>query len=116
MDPGFGSFALKVADRLLGVKREAARGLIRASTVLVNPGCRPTGRAQDLPVQQFGQPGALLSEIVTLVEGPNTLRNRHFGHGMTAPFALRTYEVDFTYLACTVGIRSLRSETRFTGC
>lgn len=60
-----------------------------------------------LPNATFGQvvahirhTRALNQEIIGVLEGLNTLRNRNFGHGMTAPFNLVAAEVDFTYLAC----------------
>ncbi len=43
---------------------------------------------------------ALQSEIISVLESINTLRNRKFGHGMTVPFDLSSGEVDFTYLTC----------------
>ena len=43
-------------------------------------------------------------EILTLLSGLNDLRNRNFGHGMVAPFALTAAEVDFTYLTCIAAI------------
>jgi hypothetical protein len=44
--------------------------------------------------------GAFTSEIINVLEAINTLRNRHFGHGMTAPFQLAAPEVDFAYTSC----------------
>lgn len=43
---------------------------------------------------------ALKSEVISVLEGINTLRNRKFGHGMTEPFDLSSGEVDFVYLTC----------------
>ncbi|MCL6566746.1 MAG: hypothetical protein K6U09_10035 [Acidobacteriia bacterium] len=55
-------------------------------------------------VAHIRQGQALNEQIVGVLEALNTLRNRNFGHGMAAPFALSTAEVDFTYLACIGGI------------
>lgn len=43
---------------------------------------------------------AFQSEITSVLESINTLRNKNFGHGMTNPFDLSIGEVDFTYLSC----------------
>ena len=51
-------------------------------------------------VYQIRQSGPLNSEVRALLGGLNDLRNRNFGHGMTAPFGLTGPEVDFAYLAC----------------
>ncbi len=51
-------------------------------------------------VRHVRQSGAQNAEIVSVLEALNTLRNRNFGHGMTAPFALTGPQVDFTYLSC----------------
>lgn len=60
-----------------------------------------------LPQATFGQVVAhirqtqpLNEQVIGLLDAINTLRNRNFGHGMAAPFALSEAEVDFTYLAC----------------
>jgi hypothetical protein len=50
------------------------------------------------------QTNALQAEIISVLEAINTLRNRKFGHGMTASFDLSPGEVDFTYLACIAAI------------
>jgi len=42
-------------------------------------------------------------ETMETLEKFNTLRNKHFGHGMTVPFALTPAEVDFSYLGCMAG-------------
>jgi hypothetical protein len=47
---------------------------------------------------------ALESEVVSVLESINTLRNKKFGHGMTVPFDLSSGEVDFTYLTCIAAI------------
>jgi hypothetical protein len=46
----------------------------------------------------------LNGQVLGILEAINTLRNRNFGHGMVAPFALCPEEVDFTYLSCLAGI------------
>lgn len=43
-------------------------------------------------------------QIIAVFRSVNTLRNRNFGHGMAAPFALGRAEVDFAYLASIGGI------------
>jgi hypothetical protein len=43
---------------------------------------------------------SLQDEIIKVLEGINTLRNSHFGHGMVQQFKLSSQEVDFTYLTC----------------
>lgn len=60
-----------------------------------------------LPTATFGQVLApirqhqsLNEQILAVLDAVNTLRNRNFGHGMTAPFSLTPSEVDFTYLTC----------------
>lgn len=60
-----------------------------------------------MPASTFGpvlshirHKNALQGEIIAVLEAINTLRNRKFGHGMTAPFDLSSGEVDFTYLTC----------------
>jgi hypothetical protein len=55
-------------------------------------------------VQRIGQTKALNSETTVVLQSLNTLRNRNFGHGMTAHFDLTGPEVDFTYLTCLAGI------------
>jgi len=47
-------------------------------------------------------------QVIALLEGINTLRNRNFGHGMVAPFNLNGAEVDFTYLTCIAAILLFR--------
>jgi hypothetical protein len=66
----------------------------------------------DLPTATFGaalsaagQRGLLNSELLSVFERVNTLRNRQFGHGMQAQFALSPNEVDFVYVACVTGAR-----------
>jgi hypothetical protein len=51
-------------------------------------------------VAHIRQAQALNEQIIGVLEAINTLRNKNFGHGMAAPFALSPAEVDFTYLAC----------------
>jgi hypothetical protein len=51
-------------------------------------------------LKQIRQMNSLQSEITSVLESINTLRNRKFGHGMTTPFSLSSGEVDFTYLSC----------------
>jgi hypothetical protein len=51
-------------------------------------------------VGHIRQTGGMNEQVVTLLEGINTLRNRNFGHGMAAAFNLSGSEVDFTYLTC----------------
>lgn len=65
----------------------------------------------EMPDATFGQvltrlrrENLLNGEIVGVLEAVNTLRNRHFGHGMVAPFAFGPEQVDFTYLSCLAGI------------
>jgi hypothetical protein len=60
-----------------------------------------------MPQATFGQvvahirhTQALNEQIIEVLDAINTLRNRNFGHGMTAPFSLRATEVDFTYVMC----------------
>lgn len=55
-------------------------------------------------VAHIRQVQALNEQVIGVLEAINTLRNRNFGHGMTAPFNLSGPEVDFTYLACIGGI------------
>jgi hypothetical protein len=47
---------------------------------------------------------AFKSEIIGVLEGINTLRNRNFGHGMTTAFDLSSTEVDFLFISCIGGI------------
>jgi hypothetical protein len=54
-------------------------------------------------VLDFARP-SICSDIVSVLERINDLRNHHFGHGMTTPFKLSSREVDFTYLSCIGGI------------
>jgi len=70
-----------------------------------------------MPQATFGQvvahvcqAQALNEQIIGILEAINALRNRNFGHGMTAPFGLSAAEVDFTYLACT-GVSLLFART-----
>ncbi|PYV24573.1 MAG: hypothetical protein DMG24_11070 [Acidobacteria bacterium] len=51
-------------------------------------------------VKHLRQRQAFDPQILAVLEGMNTLRNRSFGHGMTAQFNFTAAEVDFTYLAC----------------
>ena len=60
-----------------------------------------------LPNSTFGsvlshvrQIRTLQSEVITVLEAINTLRNRKFGHGMTTLFDLSLDEVNFVYLTC----------------
>jgi hypothetical protein len=62
-------------------------------------------------VAHMRQPQALNEQIIGVLEAINTLRNRNFGHGMTAPFSLTASEVDFTYIAC-VGAILMFTRTR----
>ncbi len=64
-----------------------------------------------MPTSTFGnvvvhirQTNALNQDIIKVLEAVNTLRNRNFGHGTTAPFDLKSPDVDFTYLTCIGGI------------
>src|SRR6267378_1191881 len=64
-----------------------------------------------MPNSTFGQvvnkipsTGAMNPQIVGVLSSLNDLRNKNFGHGMTAPFQLSGAEVDFAYLACVGGI------------
>jgi hypothetical protein len=64
-----------------------------------------------MPNETFGgvltrvrQTQVLNPQIIGVLEGINTLRNRNFGHGMTMPFNLSSPEVDFTYISCIGGI------------
>ena len=64
-----------------------------------------------LPDATFGQvlataraQSAFTGEVISALEAINTLRNRHFGHGMTAPFQLTPPEVDFAYTSCVGAI------------
>jgi hypothetical protein len=64
-----------------------------------------------MPNSTFGQVvnrissiGTMNPQIVAVLSAINDLRNRNFGHGMTAPFQLSNADVDFTYLGCVVGI------------
>lgn len=64
-----------------------------------------------MPASTFGQVvvhirqiNAFNRDIIKVLEAVNSLRNRNFGHGMTAPFNLKSAEVDFTYLTCIGGI------------
>ena len=51
-------------------------------------------------LKHIRQTNAFQSEIISVLESINTLRNHKFGHGMTTPFDLSSGEVDFTYLSC----------------
>ncbi len=61
-----------------------------------------------MPTATFGQVIAQITplnpEVIDVLKSINSLRNRHFGHGMTTPFSLNRAEVDFTYLTCIAGI------------
>jgi len=61
----------------------------------------------DMPNATFGsvlkhirKKNIFQTEITTILDSINTLRNRKFGHGMTTAFDLSSGEVDFTYLSC----------------
>lgn len=51
-------------------------------------------------VAHIRQNNLMNPEIVGLLGSLNDLRNRNFGHGMIAPFALIGAEVDLAYLTC----------------
>jgi hypothetical protein len=55
-------------------------------------------------VAHLRQQGALQPEIIAVLEALNSLRHKHFGHGMNVQFALTEPEVDLTYLSCIAGI------------
>lgn len=55
-------------------------------------------------VNQIPSTATVNPQIVGVLGALNDLRNKNFGHGMTAPFQLSAAEVDFTYLACIGGI------------
>ena len=64
-----------------------------------------------MPNSTFGQvvnripsTGTMNPQIVGVLSALNDLRNKNFGHGMTAPFQLSGAEVDFVYLSCVGGI------------
>lgn len=64
-----------------------------------------------LPNATFGtclaeaeQRGTFNTDIIGSLKSLNTLRNRHFGHGMTTPFSLTSAEVEFAYASCVGGI------------
>jgi hypothetical protein len=63
---------------------------------------------QQMPQATFGrvisQMRAHNSQVLGVLSSINTLRNRNFGHGMTAQFSLTGPEVDFTYSSCLAGI------------
>jgi hypothetical protein len=59
-------------------------------------------------VAHIRQTGGMNEQVIALLEGVNTLRNRNFGHGMVAPFSLTGPEVDLTYLTCIGAILLLR--------
>ncbi len=54
-------------------------------------------------VAHIRRTGAMNEQVIVLLEGINTLRNRNFGHGMVDPFSLSGPEVNFTYLTCIGG-------------
>jgi hypothetical protein len=65
----------------------------------------------NMPHETFGavlaharRQAALQTEIISVMDAINTLRNHKFGHGMTTPFNLSAGEVDFTYLICIGGM------------
>lgn len=53
-------------------------------------------------LEQIRRKGELNGEVIGVLDSVNTLRNRHFGHGV--PFPLRPEEVEFTYTVCVAGI------------
>ena len=53
-------------------------------------------------LQRIRDANDLNGEVVRVLESVNTLRNRHFGHGVR--FTLRPQEVEFTYTVCAAGI------------
>ena len=55
-------------------------------------------------VAQVERAGTFHPDVIASLRAINTLRNHHFGHGMTAPFGLRPHEVDFVYLSCVAGM------------
>jgi len=55
-------------------------------------------------VAELRRRGIFTPEIVESLSKLNDTRNRHFGHGMTAPFTLKASEVDFVFLTCIAGI------------
>ena len=55
-------------------------------------------------VNRIPSTGTMNPQIVGVLSALNDLRNKNFGHGMTASFQLSSAEVDFTYLACVGGI------------
>jgi hypothetical protein len=61
-------------------------------------------------LKHIRQTNAFQSEITSVLESINTLRNRKFGHGMTTPFDLASGEVDFTYLSCIGAIIMLANK------
>jgi hypothetical protein len=50
-------------------------------------------------IAELRRRGALTPEILEMLSKQNDTRNKHFGHGMTAPFTLKPSEVDFVYLS-----------------
>lgn len=69
----------------------------------------PTGTFGDV-VKELSRRGTLAPESVDMLLRLNIARNKHFGHGMTIPFALRSSEVDFVYLSCVAGVILLARE------
>ena len=59
----------------------------------------PSGTFGDV-LKELQKGHALASETLRMLEGLNTLRHNHFGHGMSEPFSLSTHEVDFVYVSC----------------
>ncbi len=55
-------------------------------------------------VARIPQTGTMSIQVINVLSAINDLRNKNFGHGMTAPFQLSSAEVDFTYLSCVGGI------------
>jgi hypothetical protein len=65
----------------------------------------------ELPTRTLGdvlekarQQRSLASETIAILDKLNRMRDRHFGHGMPTPFALKAAEVDFVLLSCLAGI------------
>lgn len=63
----------------------------------------PQATFGDVVTKMF-KTNAVNHQITGVFQALNDLRNKQFGHGMTAPFRLSKQEVDFTYLSCVGGI------------
>jgi hypothetical protein len=50
------------------------------------------------------QPPAAAGETISVLQKLYEMANKHFRHGMTTPFTLRTVEVDFVVVSCMAGI------------